>query len=110
MTTRLVRELQGTGTVYRGDVPIEQSARYNIKIFQEFIPSGIGASEIPGMFSIEGVIENSEALPIGEQLKLATASSFLEFWVKDSNGAMVGVGFVDSQGKPLDVEAVLAGR
>lgn len=103
--TRLVRQLKGFGTVYRGDVQLGPQANYRIDIYREFIDSGIGGSEIPGMFSLEGVIED-HGLPIGEPLKLATAQFIFEFWVKDSRGTMMGNGFTDPQGKPLSIESV----
>jgi hypothetical protein len=102
VSKKLIRQLKGTGTVYRGDAVIEQSAQYRIDIHQQFLPSGIGASEIPGMISLSGVIEGN--IPVsGERLRLATAQFFFEFWVSNSN-VMVGVGFTDLQGNPIGIE------
>jgi hypothetical protein len=70
-----------------------------------FISSGIGGSHIPGVFSLEGVIKD-HGLPIGEQLKLATAPFMFDFWVKHSRGTMVGNGFTDPHGKPLGFESL----
>ncbi len=102
---KLVRQLKGVGTVYRGDAQLQPPANYRIDVFRDFIDSGIGGSEIPGMFSLEGVIED-RGLPIGVPLKLATAQFIFEFWVKDSRGTMVGNGFTDLQGGTISVESL----
>lgn len=104
MARRLIRQLEGVGTVYRGDAALEPSAHYRIDVYREFIDSGIGGSEIPGLFSLTGSITG--ILPIGEPLRLATAQFLFEFWVKDSNGTMTGSVFTDLQGKPLGIESL----
>jgi hypothetical protein len=102
MSERVVKILEGVGTVYRGDAPLQQSANYRIGVYREFISSGIGNSEVPGMFSIRGTIDGG--LPIGESLKLVTAQFSCEFFVRDSNGTMIAGSLHDAFGKPLDFE------
>lgn len=52
MPKRLVKQLSGSGVVYRGDAVIQQSAQYRIDLFRNFIPSGVDASEIAGLFTL----------------------------------------------------------
>jgi hypothetical protein len=103
VTLKHIKHLAGIGSVYRGDQIIEKAADYEIDVFQKFVDSGIGGSEIPAMVTIRGRFTR-HSLPLGE-LTLVTAQYRLVIIVNNSNGAFTGAGsFTDPAGKAIDTE------
>ena len=103
MSTEHIRRLNGVGTVYHGDTVLKTDVKYLVDIYREVQEGSThsGPFKVPGMFRVVGQIE--DALPLGQQFKLATGNGYsIEFFVKDSLGSIAVSGpIVDASGKPI---------